>query len=92
MDNFNMSTVDVDGGYDIVVSLVDGHHIAAIQQDDDVVTIRVRDERMPSIGETVMVEVAPGQRRPIIVRERRWDSDGRLWLVDRDTQAQYRFL
>lgn len=75
-----LETHPVAGGADVRVVARRGHVIAPeIDQDTGEVIIHLRKNVGPRVGETVMID-----HRAIVVADRRWDSHGRLQLLDED--------
>ena len=81
---------EVDGGVDVRIAPVDGY-VATTLQDTDGITVLVRTERMPNIGETVMAG-PENARKAVVVDAREWDDTGHLWLTDRNTHENVRWV
>lgn len=78
-----VETRPVDGGADVTVTARRGFAVMPeVEAEGDSVTIHVRKDAGPRIGETLMVG-----KRHVIVAERRWNSRGRLQIRDLDTGA-----
>ena len=78
-----VETRPVPGGADVTVTARRGYAtMPEIEVDGDSVTIHVRKDAGPRIGETLMVG-----RRHVVVAERRFDSRGHLQVLDADTGA-----
>lgn len=79
----HIETRPVAGGADFRIVARRGHIIAPeVEHETGEVTIRVRKTMGPRIGETIMVG-----HRAMIVADRRWDSHGRLQVLDEDTHT-----
>lgn len=69
------------GGADVTITARRGFAtMPEVEVDGDSVTIHVRKDAGPRIGESIMVG-----RRHVIVAGRRWDSRGGLQVLDEDT-------
>ena len=79
----SVETRPVPGGADVTITARRGYAIMPeVDADASSVTIHLRKEVGPRIGEAVMVG-----RRHVVVAERRYDSRGRLQVRDADTGA-----
>ena len=78
------------GGADVRIVPVDGYAVTMLQ-DTDGIMVRVRPERIPNIGETVMVG-PENARKAVVVDAREWDDTGHLWLTDRNTHEKVRWV
>lgn len=77
------TTTPVNGGADIVIEPRRGQIVMReIDHDSGQVTIRVRKDAGPRIGQRIMVG-----KRLVEVAERRWTSKGTLQVRDSDTGA-----
>lgn len=76
-----VEAVKLPDGVDVVVQ-PRGEYVVMpeIDADSGRVTVRIRRDAGPRIGDTVMVN-----RRAIVVADRRWDTRGHLQLRDADT-------
>ena len=78
-----VSTKPVPGGADIRIEARRGYVVMPeVDADTGEVVIRTRKDAGPRIGESVMVG-----KRHVTVKKRRWDSYGRLQILDADTGA-----
>ena len=78
-----VSTRPVEGGADVVVEAKPPYHVAAVEREG---TVRVRIDRVPRIGERVMV-----RGELVQVADVRYDQRGALWVMDEDTRAWRRW-
>ena len=77
------TTTPVNGGADIVIEPRRGYiFVPEVDHDSGQVTIRVRKDAGPRLGERIMVG-----KRLVEVAERRWTSKGTLQVRDSDTGA-----
>ena len=80
-----VETMPVPGGADVRVTPRRGFVVMPeIGTKDGDVTIRVRKDAGPRVGQTVMIG-----KRHIVVAARRWDTHGRLQLRDEDDGVWY---
>lgn len=78
-----IETRPVAGGADVRIVARRGHIIAPeIDRETGEVAIHLRKDVGPRIGETIMVG-----HRAVIVADRRWNSHGRLQVLDEDTHT-----
>lgn len=76
-----VATTPVHGGADVRVSARRGYVIVPeVEQDAGEVTVHVRRDSGPHIGDTLMVG-----KRHVTVAKRRWDPHGRLQVMDEDS-------
>lgn len=79
----HVETRPVPGGADVTITARRGHVIAPeVDADASSVTIHLRKDAGPRIGESIMVG-----KRHVIVTDRRFDSRGGLQVLDGDTGA-----
>lgn len=74
-----LTTIPRDGGFDLVVSAKGD---ATTEGGERTVTLHFRNDHGPRIGERVMVG-----HHLVKVADKRYDSTGRLQLLDEDTRA-----
>ena len=74
-----ITTIPREGGFDLVVS---SNSRATTEDGNKSVTVRFREDHGPRIGERVMMA-----GRLVKVAEKRFDSAGRIMVMDEDTHA-----
>ena len=77
---FEVIETVVDGGLDIDIVPAEGVHVAYVGKADDVVSVKLREVKLPSIGQRVKVN-----GRLVKVARRKFDDDGHSFLLDEGT-------
>lgn len=72
---------EVAGGADVFIRAKAGH-VLLVEDTGGTVTVRVRRTEGPRLGERIIVH-----NMLVKVADRRYDEQGRLWVMDEDTGA-----